>query len=333
MSALASSKGEEPVKISVVVPVRNRRDLLELLLDALEKQTRRDFEVIVVDDGSSDGADKLAASRTVAGRAVRLLRAESTGAVSARTIGAAESVGEILAFTDSDCAPEPQWLAEGSSAIESGADLANGYTYPARAMNPMERSLASGREGLYPTANMFFSRRAFEATGGFESAERTLGFRHDRLIRGTGFGEDTILAWRMIRSGLRVEYVAEARVAHYVFPADLGEWLSRGWSTAAFPGLVAEVPELRTTIMRRWVLFGVRSRVPFYATAAAFPLRRKGLILAAVAWWAALRLKDMRGMPAPWSRKLPYLPLEMLLDAVMGSAMVVGSVRARTLVL
>lgn len=326
-----SSEGS--AHISVIVPVRNRRDLLEHLLDSLDRQTRRDFEVVVVDDGSTDGADRVAASRVIAGRPVRVLRSGGEGAVAARGLGAARAEGDILAFTDSDCAPEPQWLAEGAGAIESGADLANGYTYPARPMNPMERSLASGTEGLYPTANMFYRRAAFEGAGGFESAEDRLGFRHDSLIRGTGFGEDSILAWQMIRAGRRVDYVPTARVAHHVFPADLVEWLSRGWSTAAFPGLVAAVPELRTTIMRKRVLFGVRSRVPFYVAVAALPTKRKAPVGAAVAWWAALRLKEMKAMPAPWTRKLPYLPLEMLLDAVMGSAMVVGSIRARTVVL
>src|SRR5487761_1219850 len=101
---------QELVRISVVVPVRNRRDLIEALLDALDKQTRRDFEVIVVDDGSTDGADNVAASRVVAGRPVRLLRANGAGAVTARPIGAREARGAILAFTDSDCVPCPDWL-------------------------------------------------------------------------------------------------------------------------------------------------------------------------------------------------------------------------------
>lgn len=63
------------------------------------------------------------------------------------------------------------------------------------------------------------------------------------------------------------------------------------------------------------------------------PTRQKAPIGAAVAWWAATRVKDMRSMPAPWSRKLPYLPLEMLLDGLMGTATVIGSVRARTIAL
>jgi cellulose synthase/poly-beta-1,6-N-acetylglucosamine synthase-like glycosyltransferase len=324
----------QDVRISVIVPVRNRKDLLRRLFDALDAQTRRDFEVIVIDDGSTDGADQVAAQRVLAGRPVRLLRSGGTGAVAARTLGVAEAVGDILAFTDSDCAPRPQWLERGAAAIEGGADLVNGLTLPERPMAPLERSVSSATEGLYPTANMFFRRTAFDAVRGFDiHASRRLGFRHSRLARGTGFGEDVILAWRMIRAGFRAVHVPEAEVRHHVFPADMSESLDRGWQTAAFPQLVVEVPELRRTIMHHGVLFGDRSRVPFYATAAALLLRQRSVAGVAVTWWTLLRLREMRRLPFPWQRKLPFLPAEMLVDAVMGTAMIVGSARARTIVL
>ena len=324
----------DAVAISVIVPVRNRKDLLEGLFDALDRQTRRDFEVIVIDDGSTDGADALAASRTVAGRPVRLIRSHGAGAVAARTAGVNVAAGEILAFTDSDCIPDPRWLEIGSAAIVDGADLVNGRTMPARTLNPMERSLASGVEGLYPTANMFYRRSAFDEIGGFDgAAEHRLGFRPNERSRGTGFGEDTILAWRMIRAGYEARYVPEAEVAHHVFAADLVEWLSRGWQTGAFPSLVSEVPELRDTMIWHKVQLGPRCRLPFYVTALAVVARRPKLGLVAFTWWTALRLRDMRHQPDAWSRKLRYLPAEMALDTVMGTAMVIGSARAKTLVI
>lgn len=322
------------VNVSVVVPVRNRRDLLEQLLGALEAQTRTDFEVIVVDDGSSDGAGEAAAGRIVAGRPVRLLHSHGAGAVKARRIGVDAAMGRILAFTDSDCTPCPGWIEAGAGAIESGADLVNGLTLPARPTNPLERSLGSATEGLYPTANMFFARTCFESIGGFDdSTKDRLGFRHNERARGTGFGEDTIVAWRMIRAGCRVEHVPQAEVRHHVFPPDVVEWLSRSWQTAAFPGLVREVPELRGTIMRRKIFFGNRSRVPFYLTLSALVARRRWLTLLAFTWWTIMRLNDMRRMPDPWREKLPLLPGEMMVDAVTGTAMIVGSARARVVVL
>lgn len=331
---MSHDSSQELVNVSVVVPIRNRRDLVEELLNALDAQTRRDFEVIVVDDGSSDGADQAAAGRVVAGRAVRLLQSHGAGAVNARRLGAGAARGRILAFTDSDCCPSPGWIEAGAGAIEAGADLVNGLTLPARSINPLERSLGSATEGLYPTANMFFNRARFESIGGFDAlAKDRLGFRHNERARGTGFGEDTIVAWKMIRAGCRVEHVPQAEVRHHVFPADVVEWLSRSWQTAAFPALVREVPELRGTIMRHKVLFGNRSRVPFYLTLFAVVARRRRLTLAACTWWTLIRLNEMRRMPDPWRRKLPWLPGEMMVDAVTGTAMVIGSARAGVVVL
>src|SRR3546814_7426509 len=69
----SSDLATSPPEVSVVIPVKDRRDLLKRALAALDRQSFRDFEVIVVDDGSTDGADQLAAATTVAGRPVRQL--------------------------------------------------------------------------------------------------------------------------------------------------------------------------------------------------------------------------------------------------------------------
>ena len=327
----APAAGRE--RVSVIVPVRNRAFLLAALLSALDAQTFRDFEVIVVDDGSTDGADRVAESAVVVGRPVRVVRSRG-GAVAARSVGIKAAVGDVLAFTDSDCVPDPCWLARGVAAIDAGADLVNGLTIPARTPNPLERTMASGLEGLYPTANMFYRRDTLLQAGGFDQAAGgRLGFRHDDLARGTGFGEDTMVAWQAIRMGARVVYEPNALVRHHVFPPSLEECLRRAWQTAAFPALIAEVPELRPTMMHHRVLFGNRSRVPAYATMTALLSGRRRAAAIGGLWWAAERVRSMRPMPDPWPSKLARLPAEMLVDAVAGVAMVIGSIRARTVAL
>ena len=321
-------------RVSVVVPVRDRRLLLMKLLDALDAQTFTDFEVIVVDDGSGDGGGSAAAQRHVAGRPVRAIPAAGIGAVPARRLGVANSSAAVLAFTDSDCAPSPGWLAAGVEAIESGADVVNGPTRPDRPPGPLERSVSSGEEGLYPTCNVFYRRSAYDAASGFDPhAGRELGFRVNRRARGLGFGEDTILAWRVRRSGGQAVFSPRAVVLHHVFEANLAESVSRCWMAAAFPALLREVPELRPTMLRHGVLFGARSRVPTYAVALALVLRRRRLGLLATAWWVWSRLQDLRRQPASWPRRLSALPQEMALDTVTAAALVAGSARARTLAL
>src|SRR5581483_11530323 len=105
------------------------------------------------------------------------------------------------------------------AAFDAGADLVNGRTVPARPLLPLERSMGSGLEGLYPTCNVLYRRDAFERAGRFDrAAARRWGFRPDRRSKGVGFGEDTLLAWRLIREGGTVAYADDAIVEHAVFP-------------------------------------------------------------------------------------------------------------------
>ncbi|HEX6312675.1 MAG TPA: glycosyltransferase [Acidimicrobiia bacterium] len=321
-------------RVSVVVPVRDRRDLLVELLRALEAQSYRDFEVVVVDDGSSDGSDKEAEQAVIAGRPVRVLRLHELGAVAAREEGVAAAAADVLAFTDSDCAPEPEWLSAGMAAIEAGADMVHGRTVPARPMRPLERSVGAGDEGLFPMCNVFYRRAAFDAVGGFDqAAARRLGFRMNARARGLGFGEDTLLGWRVSRSGGDVRYAPDAVVRHHVFPPDFRDWVSRCWMAAAFPALLADVPELRPRLVRRGVMFGERSRVPLYTAAIALAARRPRIAAAAGAWWALARWQELRSTPAPVTERLAALPQELGLDVVTGAALAVGSARARRLLI
>jgi glycosyltransferase involved in cell wall biosynthesis len=182
--------------VSVIVPFRDRRALVRKLLDGLDAQTYDDVEVLLVDDGSTDGAATEAAGRVIGGRPVIVLRQEGGGAVAARAAGVAVARGRILAFTDSDCVPEPGWLAAAVARIDAGADMVQGHTRPERRRGPLERSLWVTDQGLYPTCNVIYRREAFERAGGFDAGIATrYGFRPGASAKGLGFGEDTLLGW------------------------------------------------------------------------------------------------------------------------------------------
>jgi glycosyltransferase involved in cell wall biosynthesis len=320
--------------VSVVVPVRNRRDLLCSLLAALEAQTFRDFEVIIVDDCSTDGSAEIAAVAVVAGSPVRLVRQPGIGAVLAREKGVLAARGDVLAFTDSDCVPTPTWLATGVTAIDAGATMVHGKTMPERPPRPRERTVMAGDDGLFPTCNVFYRRDAFHAAGGFAHVDaKLLAYRVSARARGLGFGEDTLLGWRVKRTGADVRYVPDAVVHHHVFEPDLMDRLHRALMAAAFPGLVREVPELRAQLVRHRVLFGSRSRVPMYATTAALLLGRRRLCLVAAGWWALTRLRELRSPTAPPSALIRAVPEEMLIDVATGAALIAGGVRSRLLLL
>lgn len=320
--------------ISVVVPVRDRRSLLRRTLDALDAQTLRDFEVVVVDDGSVDGSDDEAVRGGVAGHPVRLVRSHGAGAVAARCLGVEASRGEVLAFTDSDCEPAPIWLDRVQQGIASGAVLVSGRTVMARPRGMFERSMSDSGSGLFPTCNLAVTRRAYDSVGGFDpQAGSHYGFRSTRLARGTGFGEDTIFAWSIARRQPWA-YDEDMVVTHHVFAADRREWLDRSWQTGAFTALVRDVPELRHTLVRHKVLFGRRSRVSVYATALALLTRRPSLVALAAGWWVVHRWRwTVNGSGLPLPAKLRALPLQLLLDVVQAAALLTGSVRHRTLLL
>ena len=330
-----SEPREHRPRTSVVVPVRDRRDLLRELLDALARQTYRDFEVVIVDDGSTDGsADEATAVAASRGLRLQVERTAGVGAVEARRIGVASSRGSVLAFTDSDCAPDPVWLAEGVAAIDAGADLVVGPTVPAGPVRALERSVeARSDDGLCATCNVFYRRAAYEDAGGFSEAGRTLGFRLTRRAKQLGFGEDTILAWRIRRSG-RYAFVPAAVVRHAVLQPKIREILWRTWVAGAFPALIKNVPELRRTLVVGRIWLGSPRRAPVYAlvVAAALPWR-VWLVPVAGAWWLFERARAARRSAGSRTRRLIAVPVEMATDVLTAAALVGGSIRSRTIVL
>lgn len=113
-------------RVSVVVPTRDRPDLLAGCLSALDEQTWPDFEIVVVDDGSSD-PEAVAAVVSPVCRA-RLVIGEGRGPAAARNLGADDATGWIIAFTDDDCRPAPGWLDAVVRRIDDGVKVVAGPT-------------------------------------------------------------------------------------------------------------------------------------------------------------------------------------------------------------
>jgi Glycosyl transferase family 2 len=332
LNTLTSGRPHSP-RVAVIVPVRNRRDLLLHTLEALATQTFADHEVIVVDDGSTDGSGDVAIAQAHQGQPVRVIRARGHGAVAARTQGVEETSAPILAFTDSDCRPDARWLEAAVAAIDDGADVVQGLTRPAGPVRPLERSVWSlTDDGLFATCNVLYRRTMFESMGGFDGqAGERLGFRPGSRLRGYGFGEDTLLGWRARRAG-RAAFVPEAIVEHAVLPPDLTDAFTRAWTMGAFPGLLREVPELRV-LMADDLRRGFRRRLPLYVLAAGLVTRRRGLATVAMGAWIGGRGLELRHADASPARRLRTLGVLLGMDATHAVALVWGSIRARNLVL
>jgi len=117
--------------ISIVVPVYNTAPYLVRCIEALESQDypRQRYQIIMVDNNSTDGSESIIRSYP----SVHVLRETKQGSYAARNCGVREAVGSIIAFTDSDCAPQSDWLRKIADEINgTGAGIALGRTLPAR---------------------------------------------------------------------------------------------------------------------------------------------------------------------------------------------------------
>ena len=173
-------------KVSVVIPVFNRADLIDRALDSVLAQTLADYEIIVVDDGSTDGSAAFIERRSV--DKLKLIRSErNRGAGAARNLGIAAASGHYVAFLDSDDAWEPAKLDLQVAALDSAPDgfFACGCDY--YLWHGQQQSLV--RNGLTPAqfrtdilfgcsispgSTLMVRRDAFEKVGPFNESLRRL---------------------------------------------------------------------------------------------------------------------------------------------------------------
>jgi glycosyltransferase involved in cell wall biosynthesis len=111
------------LRISAIIPCYNRADLIGETLRSVLGQTRPPHEVIVVDDGSSDGSADVVGTF---GASVKLIRQANAGAGAARNAGFAASSGDIVHFMDSDDLSSLNSYTVAAAAIEAGADMTYG---------------------------------------------------------------------------------------------------------------------------------------------------------------------------------------------------------------
>jgi len=121
MEGQSKVSGERPVLVSVIMPTYNRRNYIRESLDSVLAQDFSDFEVIVVDDGSTDGTEEVV--RPYQDR-IRYIRQENRGAGAARNIGIRKARGQYIAFMDSDDLSKPHHLKCLSSFLDRNPECA-----------------------------------------------------------------------------------------------------------------------------------------------------------------------------------------------------------------
>ncbi len=157
--------------VSVIIPTRDRAELLTTALAAILAQARTDLEVIVVDDGSRDRTPEVIEEARAADPRVRSLRNErSLGAAAARNAGAAEGRGEYLLFEDDDCRSRPDRVTRMLRALGTAPNA--GYAYCWMEAHSTDGSVRiHGRDGPWSigTPCALIRRAHFEQVLGFDA--------------------------------------------------------------------------------------------------------------------------------------------------------------------
>src|SRR5574344_1342201 len=204
------------MKYSFIIPVYNRPEEVDELLRSLSEQTLRDFEVIVVEDGSSLPCNKIADGYTGT-MDVHYYNKQNSGPGQSRNYGAERSQGEYLIVLDSDCVLPPSYLqAVDDELRREPSDAFGGPDRSHPSFTPTQKAISysmtsffttggirGGKKKLdkfYPRSfNMGIKRSVFAALGGFSNMR---------------FGEDIDLSIRLFEAGCHCRLFPEAWVWH-----------------------------------------------------------------------------------------------------------------------
>lgn len=267
-----------PPRFSVVIPTYERRDVVRHAVAAFERQELRDFEVIVVVDGSTDGTGP-ALRELRPDHPLRVVEQPNSGAAAARNHGAGVARGELLLFLDDDMEPDPGLLAAHDRAHRAGADVVLGHiplhpdsprTILARGVHEWaesRRARLTVSEGELPLEDMLtgqisLSRTVFDRVGGFDTS-----FTRDGLFG----GEDIDFGHRVVAAGFTAVF-AEDAVSYQRFIVDPSEYLRRSRDAGrAAAELVAKHPEREADLGRRMRLPPGLRRYPMGALVLAPP--------------------------------------------------------------
>lgn len=221
------------MKLSVIVPTYNAEETLSHLLDSLFSQTHNNFEIIVVDDGSTDGT--VAIARDYGCHIIALK--QNYGPAHCRNIGAQNVRGDILAFIDSDCRADGRWLenieqqfSQNTIHAIMGRLLILPSTYLGNSISALGFPAGGdiGFDKIWPvdpqgfthslsTCNCAVKRGIFMKAGGFDGTFPFPG------------GEDSFLAYNLGRLNYKIKYCPDVLVYHAARKSfrDFMKWQTR----------------------------------------------------------------------------------------------------------
>jgi O-antigen biosynthesis protein len=201
----------KPPMVSVVICAYNAERTMEACLESLRKLDYPNYEVVVVDDGSRDKTAEIAARYPE----FRLIRQSNKGLSVARNVGMQAALGEIIAYTDSDCVVDPHWLTLMVGAMTANRfDACGGPNYAphedgrtaacvsASPGAPCHVLTAEDRAEHLAGCNMMFRKAVLQQIGGFDP-------------QFTAAGDDVDICWRALDAGFVLGFCPAAFVWHF----------------------------------------------------------------------------------------------------------------------
>src|SRR6202162_6396204 len=307
--------------VSVIVCSYNGGQTLAACLDSLGQLNSPDYEVILVDDGSTDDTAYIAAQFP----RVRYIRQGNHGLSHARNTGAAAAKGEVFAYTDSDCMADVDWLYYliGTLVSDEYAGVGGPNVTPP-AQNWVQACVAAAPGGPshvlltdtiaehIPGCNMAFYRWAFENIGGFDAEYRKAGDDVDFFWRLQQAGcviafSPTAIVWHHRRFTLRAflkqqhgygEAESLLRFKHLIFFGPTG--------TAKWRGQIYGTPRFSWFIDRPVIYHGIFGD-GFFQSIYPTPQSDVAVYLGSVEWFALTIFLFGLGIFLPVLRVVPYL--------------------------
>ncbi|PYJ79417.1 MAG: glycosyl transferase [Verrucomicrobia bacterium] len=289
--------------VSVIVCSYNGGRTLAACLDSLSKLTYPDYEVILVDDGSTDDTAYTATQFPQ----VRYIHQSNHGLSHARNTGAAAARGEVLAYTDSDCMADVDWLYYLIGTLISG-DYAGvgGPNVTPPAQNWVQACVAAAPGGPshvlltdtvaehIPGCNMAFYRWAFESVGGFDAE---FAFSPPAIV--WHYRRFTLRAFLKQQDGYG-EAESLLRFKHLIFFGPTG--------TAKWRGQIYGTPRFSWFINRPAIYHGTFGE-GFFQSIYPTPQSEVATYLSSIEWFALTIFLFGLGIFLPALRIVPYLML------------------------
>ena len=211
-----TEKNNNPLSFSLIIPVFNRPVEIEELLESLENQTERNFEIVIVEDGSETKCDNIV--KKYSDRLnIKYFHKENSGPGTSRNYGAERASGNYFIFLDSDCIIPEKYIEtvtkhfnEKYTDAYGGPDKAHeSFSNFQKAVNYSMTSFftTGGIRGksekmdkFYPRSfNMGYSKDVFQKTGGFSKMR---------------FGEDIDMSIRILKNNYKTQLIKDAFVYH-----------------------------------------------------------------------------------------------------------------------